>query len=227
MYNIEKLKVYTDMNLTDFKTIGCIITALKNEIDTCKNIIDSFFISDGCGDNIKNKIIPFIRNNGNLSEIDKLPVVSLITTNTTYNEYYNGMIQFINEIKQHSDADDNDPKYNDLLEKAGEKDKGFIDSLFTSIDSLSINEAFNNIVILTDFYNIISSYVQQISITIDGHETLENKDEILFKSVELLYVSLTNYINKFISSAFETYDLFIKSIDENGKKESNPAFILF
>lgn len=227
MYNIENLKIYTDMNLDEFKTIGCIIKALRDEINVCKSIIDSFFTSECCGNVIKNKILPFITDDNKLSVSSIVLTVDLTTVNTTYNEYYGGMIQFINEIKQHSDADDNDSNYNDLLEKAGEKDNGFIDSLFTAIEHMGINKAFNNIVILTDFYNIISTYVRQISISVEGVETIDSRDELLFKSVEMVYSSLTNYINSFIKSAFGTYDSIVKAIDENGKnKESNPSYTL-
>ena len=227
MYNIENLKIYTDMNLDEFKTIGCIIKALGDEINVCKSIIDSFFTSECCGNVIKNKILPFISDDDKLSVSSSVLTVDLTTVNTTYNEYYDGMIQFINEIKQHSDADDNDNNYNELLKNAGEKDNGFIGSLFTATENMNIDKAFNNIVILTDFYNIISTYVRQISISVEGVETIDSRDELLFKSVEMVYSSLTNYINSFIKSAFGTYDSIVKAIDENGKnKESNPSFTL-
>ena len=86
MYNIENLKIYTDMNLDEFKTIGCIIKALRDEINVCKSIIDSFFTSECCGNVIKNKILPFITDDDKLSVSSSVLTVDLTTVNTTYNE---------------------------------------------------------------------------------------------------------------------------------------------
>lgn len=204
-----------------FKNRDANITNLISELAYYESIIPVFFSQNGEADSIRNmyKNIHESIENGNE------PIVECVDVNKSYLiylEYVDGMIKFINEVKNITDLDGNNVKleeYSDKFNRAKRNDSLFIESLYngrlSEISGTKVSDAVCNIEFLIDFIpNMKSLKMECISLQ-DDIESIQDstKHELLDNCLSMLYESVNTFSYNTIKNVVSTYYSIIESLE--------------
>ena len=217
----------------EFKTLDTNIENLNMVLDFYESCIPEFFYKgeDGESENIK-KIYNYIKENTD----DKFVIetVDINECGHVYTEYMDGMIKFINELKDINQYDtENLSAYKSKFNIAKNNDSIFIESLFNGkikeTEEMTLTEAVKNVEYLIDFIPQIKSFKTTCELLQES--VLERdcfKNDLIEYSVNMLFESVNNYCFNTLNTVFETYNnisnhVFSKSITNT----DNSSFELF
>lgn len=197
-----------------------------DNIEFYESFIPEFFSKTGEADNIR-KMYKDIRNDKNeLKTVEYIPVVE---SATLYTEYIDGMVKFINEIKETAitenvaDLDAFSTKFNN----AKQNDSAFIESLFngrlTEKRDVALTEAVSNVEFVIDFISNIGemkSRCEEIKESVDSSNDAI-KTELLVNCYNMMCESVNNYCCNMLKAVIDTYQNINKSLySESNTTES-------
>ena len=138
---------------------------------------------------------------------------------STYLEYFEGMIEFINKVVDLHDSDEvSNESISSTINKINERDSEFIESLFggsrCSESSVDINTAMLNVEKLIDINEDFSMFidtVNKVSECAQNNNSSKYKNEIIL-ALNVLLKSIRLYNKKCISNILKTYDKITASI---------------
>ena len=229
MAMIEKLK----SNFEQFKTLETNIENLNTILSFYESCIPEFFYKgeNGEADNIK-KIYNYIKEN----EDDKFVIetVDINQCGHVYTEYMDGMVKFINDIKEINQLDTEKlSSYQEKFNIAKNNDSIFIESLFegkiNQKEEMVLEEAVNNVEYLIDFIPQIKSFKTTCDLleesVMDG---CSDKNNLIQYSINMLFESVNNYCYNTLATVFETYNAISDHIfNETEDKACEYKFELF
>lgn len=194
------------------------VDRVNKEIDLFESYIPDFFSKNGEANGIKSMYKGIKENMENEYTIK---CIDLNKVSSVYEEYMDGMIQFINDINNINIVTEADQieKYKTNLETAKDNSGIFIESLYDGTYSENkdyvLSEAVTNIECLIDFIprlkqmrsecNKCSSFVNECAD--------ETKKELLSKSAEMMYESVGSYCHSMIKNIVNTYYDINKALD--------------
>ena len=191
-------------------------TFLNNEKNDYKNFIQKFFNKDGEEERIREMF-------KKLKEGNIYPDVRTIDLNyasKTYEEYNDGMNQFLKEILELASGSIQIENYQEKLRKASDNDKLFILSLFGGENNQYISEdirsAVSNVSYLVSFLEELELYSNRLESLFSGKKVENN---LIAKSIDLYIQSVSEYWYNMIASILETYDNICKILFNRPKKE--------
>lgn len=205
---------------------------INKELDLFESCIPDFFSRNGEANGIKS-MYQGIRDN--MDDEQSITCLDLNKVSSVYEEYMDGMIQFINDINNIDLITESNEieGYKTKLETASSNSDIFMKALYDGTYSENkehvLSEAVTNIECLIDFIphlnqmrnecNKCESFVNEC--------TDENKKELLKKSAEMMYESVGSYGYSMIKNIINTYYDINDTLKGNIKKEEPIAFKLF
>lgn len=232
-------KIYSFLEILDsqhekFKTESVNIDSLINGIDFYESFIPDFFSKNGEANGIRAMY------KGIRESLENEKTINAIDVNKSaeiYNEYMEGMIEFILDISNITfvEACDELKIFEEKFEKAKEKDCIFIESLYdgklNEETEMVLSEAVSNIEFLIDFIPQLKTMKERC---INLNESFKNKTEnqeieLVNKSLEMLYESVNNYCYSTVKNIVTTYyDINDKLFNVTpSSNEEKPMFQLF
>lgn len=182
-----------------------------------ESFIPEFFSKTGEADNIR-KMYKDIKDEKNeLKTVEYIPVVE---SATLYNEYIDGMVKFINEIKETAitenvaDLDAFSTKFNN----AKQNDSAFIESLFngrlTEKRDVVLTEAVSNVEFVIDFVTNIEEMKNRCNEIKESVNSSDKnlKTELLENCCNMMCESVNNYCCNMLKTVIDTYQNINKSL---------------
>ena len=208
------IKSSDDINNTKISDISSITDVLIEDIKSYNNIISSFFVGKENEINkiyysIKNKKFPF----------NKVDVLDINFISSTYLEYFEGMIEFINKVVDLHDSDEvSNESISSTINKINERDSEFIESIFggcrCSESSVDINTAMLNVeklIYINEDFSMFVDTVNKVSECAQNNNSSKYKNEIIL-ALNVLLKSIRLYNKECISNILKTYDKITASI---------------
>lgn len=204
----------------DIKNVDDVTKELEIKLKAFKDIIPEFFSKYAQADNIK-RIYQLISS----GKENNIEITCINNTNAMYKyeEYYRGMIDFINEFIMSCNINKENDTYKKLVSEAQNKDKNFIDSLYggelNPPATMELSEAVQCIETLIDFIPQIDHFKTLYLDTVNNIEKDERKsNEVIIGIYIILLKSVQYYCYKMIDSILHTYNTILNKIDN---KESD------
>ena len=230
-----ELKHVLDDNYEKMQQESASIDRLNKEIEFFESFIPEFFSKNGEAQGIRD-MYKGIRDN--IAMESTITCLDLNKISEVYNEYMEGMIQFINDVNN-LDTITESEEFSDYTEKfnnaKANADK-FMETLYSGkskyskFEDMVLSEAVMNIEHLIDFIPkmnemkaICNNFNKMVKECTD-----EKKKTLLDDSVQLLYESVGAYSHSTISNIIETYSNINEALNtENKKEEKRSVFRLF
>lgn len=177
---------------------------LFKELEEYDVLIHRFFSRDGEEKRIRSMFSEL----RNLENEITIQAVDVSYASNVYEEYTDGMIEFIQEVFS-LNYDENEvekfTKYEENLLKATENDSIFIDSLFGGINNPeseeTVKSAVSNVNFLVNFLNEMKNYHLKI-----GKLKISNPyNQLAIDSFSLVVSSISKYCSKMIITILKTY----------------------
>ena len=228
--SINYMKLLDDKH-EELKSITETYDRVCEEIAFIESVIPEFFSNSGEGEGIRSmyKTIK-VKMESPLYDI-KVSCPDINRGSHIYNEYVEGMIQFIDDIGTINES----VELNAFEEKftvARDKDNVFVNSLYggnlnKSVDTL-VSEATSNIEFLIDFIPQLKDLKSKCDLV---HESVMDDDSAkskLFKeSSDMLFESVSNYCYNTVKNIFECYTQIQDKIGNTKHEKVIPEFVLF
>lgn len=184
-----------------------------------ESCIPEFFSKDGEATNIK-QMYQIIRS-GDYNESATVDTVDVNMATHIYEEYSQGMVQFVNEVLELTESVNTD--YEGKITKAKENDQLFIESIFGGTNNQSkdesIKEAVQTIETLIDIMPKLKSYKTQCHTMVESaKEKGKENDPLTISSFALLFESVARYCDNAISNIMTTYNGITNSIKPESKE---------
>lgn len=204
-----------DTSFESFKNSNLSVEDLKDELSYYESLIPEFFSKKGEAEGI-HKMYDDVTNESTKT----VDCVDVRKSSNIYEEYLEGMMTFINDIR-HINIQNDNVEFDQFTEKfdtAKKNDSIFIQSIFggniNSKQTVPIKEATDNVEFLIDFIPKISSMKSQCTAlaTEMAKEKNDLKKGLLEKSVTMMIESVGNYCYSTIKSIFETYTDIIDTL---------------
>lgn len=215
----------------ELKSISDTHDRLTKEITYIESIIPEFFSNAGEANSIKKMYHDIKVAMESPLFNKKIPCIDINRGSHIYNEYVDGMIQFIGDIQAINESA-SVGSYEDKFTSARDKDELFVNSLYggnlNKAVETSINEATENIEFLIDFIPELK-VMQEKCDKIYSESVMEDdseKSKLVKESTDMLYESVANYCYQTVKSIFECYNDIQQSLD-NKPVKSKEEFILF
>lgn len=235
--NIEKMKsfinslkgVHTDLNISNMASED-ICKRFTDEMQKYKEMISTFFSTDVAAKDISWIYSLFDDPRSVLFNENKLVCCySLAKALDVFKEYSNGMIDFVSDIIRENPTSSEEvlSKFNDSLNKAKEKDHGFIKSLFGGehnlCENIKIPAALTNIEFIIKFRNEIDNMNARF-ITLLQSLSSQSISPLTYEAINLLKNSLTYFTYKMIKKCVDIFENIDNCIhteisSEDDKKE--------
>lgn len=195
---------------------------LCKELEEYDSMIHRFFSRDGEEKRIRNMFSEL----RNLENEITIQAVDVSYASKVYEEYTDGMIEFIQEVFS-LDYDENEvekfTKYEENLLKATENDSIFIDSLFGGINNPeseeTVKSAVSNVNFLVNFLNEMKNYHLKIGELRINSLSIQTESKLANFSFSLVVSSISKYCSKMIITILETYCNINDAL--SGKKPDN------
>lgn len=222
-----------DDNFNDFKKENITIERLNDEISYFESFIPDFFSKNGEADGIR-KVYSGIREN--LNSENTINCMDINRASKIYNEYMEGMVTFINDIKNVDIVTESNEltDYSEKFSNVKANSNIFIESLFNGgycpYEDTVLSEAVANIECLIEFIpelstikNICNSLGESVT-----ECTQPEKTELLKNSIDLLYESVCDYCYSTIRNIVSTYyDINSSLFEESTTETTDEVFRLF
>ena len=192
------------------------IESLNDELKCYHNSIIDFFSRNGESKGIRN-IYESIRN----KDYNESTILSpdLNISQNIYEEYVDGMVQFIKDLDKSVTESSNTNEFSKKLSTAKERDKMFVESLFggenNSEMELTLEEAIQNLEILIDFMPKIDMIYERCN---SLKESVTSESDLVNESLNMLYESIGNFCYNEVRNIIDTYysinDLFTEKTIE-------------
>ena len=192
------------------------IESLNDELKCYHNSIIDFFSRNGESKGIRN-IYESIRN----KDYNESTILSpdLNISQKIYEEYVDGMVQFIKDLDKSVTESSNTNEFSKKLSTAKERDKMFVESLFggenNSEMELTLEEAIQNLEILIDFMPKIDMIYERCN---SLKESVTSESDLVNESLNMLYESIGNFCYNEVRNIIDTYysinDLFTEKTIE-------------
>lgn len=217
--NIEKMKsfinslkgVHTDLNISNMASED-ICKRFTDEMQKYKEMISTFFSTDVAAKDISWIYSLFDNPRSVLFNDNKLVCCySLAKALDVFKEYSNGMIDFVSDIIRENPTSSEEvlSKFNDSLNKAKEKDHGFIKSLFGGehnlCENIKIPAALTNIEFIIKFRNEIDNMNTRF-ITLLQSLSSQSISPLTYEAINLLKNSLTYFTYKMIKKCVDIFE---------------------
>ena len=214
----------------ELKNVTETYNRLCEEIEFIESVIPEFFSNQGEADGIRNmyKTIK-VKMESPLFDI-RVSCPDINRGSHIYNEYVEGMIQFINDIENINESVELDT-FEEKFTVARDKDSLFVNSLYggnlnKSVDTL-VSEATSNVEFLIDFIPQIKELKEKcenVHSLITDEDTAKSK---LFKeSSDMLFESVSNYCYNTVKNIFECYTKIQDEIGNVRHEKVIPEFVL-
>jgi len=239
--NIEKVKsfinnlkgVHTDLNISNMASED-ICERFTDEMQKYKEMISTFFSTDVAAKDISWIYSLFDDPRSVLFNDNKLVCCySLSKALDVFKEYSNGMIDFVSDIIRENPTSSEEvlSKFNDSLNKAKEKDHGFIKSLFGGehnlCENIKIPAALTNIEFIIKFRNEIDNMSTRF-ITLLQSLSSQSISPLTYEAINLLKNSLTYFTYKMIKKCVDIFENIDNCIHtEISSEDSKKEFQLF
>ena len=195
-----------------FKTETASIDNLIKEMEYYESFIPDFFSQNGEADGIKN-MYSEIRTMMENGEEKTIECIDIGKSSSIYYEYLDGMIKFINDIKNVNTVDSDDALYafTEKFNSAKDKDSLFIQSLYNgklseSTDML-LSEAVTNIEFLIDFIPNLKTMKSNCCMVQESiKEVTDDRAKCLLdQCATMLCESVNNFCYSTIKAVTDTY----------------------
>lgn len=219
-----------------FKLKEPTIDNLFDELSYYESSIPEFFSKNGEATGIRNMYsgIHEMMENG----VDKsIKCVDINKSNAIYVEYMDGMIKFINDIKNlNLNGNESMSSFTEKFENAKNKDMIFIESLYNGkineIEDVPLSEAVYNIEFLIDFIPGLKTMKSNCCTVQESVKevTDSSKKQLLDDCTKMLCESVNNFCYHTIKAVLESYDnitLAISGDNEPVTVSSDTPFTLF
>jgi hypothetical protein len=179
------------------------IETLVNELHDYRNLIPEFFSKNG-----ESKGIRAMYENVKNPEYENRTIFSpdLNMSQKIYEEYVDGMVNFIKDLDKSVTENSNVEKFEEKLNLAKKNDKIFVESLFggehNSDIELSLNEAVQNLEILVDFIPKLDNIYDRCETL---KESVSSNNELVKESLNMLYESISNFCYNEVKNVIDTY----------------------
>lgn len=190
------------------KVFSFLADSLMEEMREYDEMIHQFFSREGEEKRIRSMFSQL----RNLDCEITIQTIDVSYASKVYEEYTDGMFEFIKEIMSTSfnnTSDEKFIKYEENLLKAEKNDSIFIDSLFGGINNPKTDEtlqsAVSNVNFLVTFLNEMSSYNLKIEQLMRETTTAINDCNITIDSFSLAINSIAKYCAKMIVTILKTY----------------------
>lgn len=204
------------------------IENLSEAIIYYENFIPDFFSSNGEAKAITEmySTIREMYESGNEKTIE---CIDISKSTGMYLEYMEGMISFINDIKNInvSESGADIEAFTEKFNRAKEKDSLFIDSLYngklTETVTMPLSEAVGNIEFLIDFIPNLKTMKTNCCVVKESLETANSSNQSLLNdSIEMLCESVNNFCYTTISNVLDVYTNIQNAINGVSVTEKAP-----
>jgi hypothetical protein len=198
-------------NMEPSNVLDIIVKRFTDEMQGYKKMISQFFSRDVAERDIR-KIYGMIENpNSVLFDREKtVKCVDLEKTFEIFNEYNEGMIQFVSDIIESKTTTSEEilSEFSDSLNKAKAKDKTFINTIFGGSYNPSkdcdINSALLNIEFMIKFRNVIDNMNTKFITLVDSVPN-RKVDSLKYDAILLLKNSITFFTYRMIRECAENF----------------------
>lgn len=204
-----------DTSFESFRNSDMTVDNLNDELTYYESLIPKFFSKTGEEQGIR-KMYEGVEEKSERT----LTCVDVTRSIPIYDEYLEGMTQYIKDIKESGfDEDANLETLQATFESVKDKDSLFIDSLFGGAtnkqEEMSVKEAAENIECLIEFIPHIQSMKQLCESVTEGVDKEPDgvKKELLNKTISMMIESVANYSYSMVKTIFETYDNIMSTLD--------------
>ena len=179
------------------------IETLTDELHNYRELIPEFFSKNG-----ESKGIRSMYENMKNPEYESRTIISpdLNMSQKIYEEYVDGMVNFIKDLDRSVTENSNVEKFEEKLNLAKKNDKIFVESLFggenNSDIELSLNEAVQNLEILVDFIPKLDNIYNRCTTL---KESVSSDNELVKESLNMLYESISNFCYNEVKNIMDTY----------------------
>lgn len=217
MNYIEKVdNIRNKYNVFGFLTLE----VFEDEINEYKELIPDFFSRDGESKGIRT--VYEKTKDPSRSEL-KLNAIDLQVAESTYNEYLEGMIQFIKDIDKCVTENTDYSEYEDKLNTAKCNDKLFIESIFGGKNNpeheFTAEEVAKDLEILVDFIPKLDEVYKTCN---KVEESVTSNNMLVLQSLSMMYESVSDFFCNEIKGAMNNY---YKLYDAVNKDTSASSYI--
>lgn len=220
----------------EFKGLETNVENLNSMLDFYESCIPAFFFKgeNGEADNIK-KIYKVVNESEDIQS-KKILSIDINECGHIYMEYVDGMVQFINDIKNSTPNDTvNLETFQEKFDIAKSNDSLFIESLFNGdinkFTEMPVSEALVNVEYLIDFIPQIKSLKSRCDTMQESvsDELPGFKNDLLSYTMNMLFESVNNYCYNTLKTVFETYNDIYEAViaSESNPTSSEGAYQLF
>lgn len=205
-------------------------SALEGCLDYYESFIPEFFSSNGEAVGIRTMYENIKEDMEVVVGESTIHAIDVNKGSYMYDEYLEGMIQFIKELKSCDVIQESDQSiYVDKLNTAKKNDSIFIESLFggklNSIEEMPVSEAVTNVEFLIDFIPKIKEMKTQCSVL---NESSTYGNALLNDSMVMLFESVNNYCYSTLKNIVKTYeDIHTVFSPVPQHKDTEPTYKLF
>lgn len=199
-------KKFEDINVQESN-----IQNLVSAITYYESFIPDFFSKNGEADGIRNMYskIRVMKESGQEKNIECCDMYQI---HDIYTEYVDGMINFINDIRNVNVSESTKiEEYSEKFKKAKDNDLTFIKSLYNGkikeITSMPLSEAVSNVEFLIDFINDIKDLKTSCCVVEEAAKSEDGtvKQPLLEGCLEMLCESVNNFCYYTLKSVLTTY----------------------
>lgn len=201
-----------------------------NELVCYTHIIPEFFSYDREAIKIKElykklKDLDFTRNK-------VISCVDICKAGCTYNEYFEGMVTFINDFISKAQAENEDlTLIEKQLQTAIQGDPLFIDSLFGGKNNEPVEEeltdAIKNVEYLVDYFETLKTMTKTVSDICERANMISSKYEYIINAIKLIANSTGAFSCRVIASIVDIYDCINERLDNRPVKAVDSTFKVF
>lgn len=216
-----------------FKEKDASIESLVNEIEYYESFIPEFFSKNGEAEGIRN-MYSGVRTMMESNQEKTINCVEITKSSDIYFEYMDGMIQFINDIKNLNTVNDENSlaSFTEKFNSAKDKDALFIESLYNGKlnepSDMVLSEAVTNIEFLIDFIPNLKTMKSNCLTVQEAVKEVDDmtKQSLLNNCANMLCESVNNFCYSTIKAVVDTYNGINDVLTEKVTEQIDDTFVL-